>query len=112
MKPMKTLVTAAFVVATAVACGNESRRETQADVAAARQEAAQEVGEARQEAAEETAEARDVKGLYKKARSGQLKNFTGIDSPDEPPSAAEIHIDTPNMPPEQAAEEIVRKLSP
>jgi bifunctional enzyme CysN/CysC len=58
------------------------------------------------------AEARDVKGLYKKARSGQLKNFTGIDSPYEAPSAAEIHIDTTKMTPEQAAEEIVRKLIP
>jgi bifunctional enzyme CysN/CysC len=58
------------------------------------------------------AEARDVKGLYKKARSGQLKNFTGIDSPYEAPSAAEIHIDTTKMTPEQAAEEIVRILIP
>ena len=40
------------------------------------------------------AEARDVKGLYKKARAGQLKNFTGIDSPYEPPTAPEIRIDT------------------
>ena len=59
-----------------------------------------------------TAEARDVKGLYKKARAGQLKNFTGIDSPYEPPSAPEIHIDTTKMTPEQAAEEIVKKLIP
>jgi bifunctional enzyme CysN/CysC len=59
-----------------------------------------------------TAEARDVKGLYKKARAGQLKNFTGIDSPYEPPSAPEIRIDTTNMTPEQAAEEIVKKLIP
>ena len=40
------------------------------------------------------AEARDVKGLYKKARAGELKNFTGIDSPYEPPANPEIHIDT------------------
>ena len=39
-------------------------------------------------------EKRDPKGLYKKARSGSLKNFTGIDSPYEEPSEAEIHIDT------------------
>jgi bifunctional enzyme CysN/CysC len=58
------------------------------------------------------AEARDVKGLYKKARSGQLKNFTGIDSPYEAPSAPEIHIDTTRMSPEQAAEAIVKKLIP
>ena len=40
------------------------------------------------------AERRDVKGLYAKARSGQLKNFTGIDSPYEIPENPEIHIDT------------------
>jgi len=56
------------------------------------------------------AEARDVKGLYKKARSGQLKNFTGIDSPYEPPEDAEIHIDTTKMTPEQAADLIVERL--
>ena len=50
------------------------------------------------------AEARDVKGLYKKARSGALKNFTGIDSPYEPPEAPEIHIDTTKLTPEQAAD--------
>ncbi len=53
------------------------------------------------------AEKRDVKGLYKKARAGQLKNFTGIDSPYEAPEQAEIHIDTTTLTPEQAAEEIV-----
>ena len=58
------------------------------------------------------AEARDVKGLYKKARAGQLKNFTGIDSPYEAPDAPEIHIDTTKLTPEQAADEIVRKLIP
>ena len=40
------------------------------------------------------AEPRDVKGLYKKARAGELKNFTGIDSPYEPPEHPEIRIDT------------------
>ena len=58
------------------------------------------------------AEARDVKGLYKKARSGALKNFTGIDSPYEPPEAPEIHIDTTKLTPEQAADLIVEKLIP
>jgi bifunctional enzyme CysN/CysC len=58
------------------------------------------------------AEARDVKGLYKKARSGALKNFTGIDSPYEPPEAQEIHIDTTKLTPEQAADLIVEKLIP
>ena len=42
----------------------------------------------------EVAEARDVKGLYAKARAGQLPNFTGIDSPYEPPASPEIHLDT------------------
>jgi bifunctional enzyme CysN/CysC len=56
------------------------------------------------------AEARDVKGLYKKARSGDLKNFTGIDSPYEAPTAPEIHIDTTQTTPEQAAELIIQKL--
>jgi len=53
------------------------------------------------------AERRDVKGLYKKARAGKLKNFTGIDSPYEAPTAAEIHIDTTVITPEQAADLIV-----
>jgi len=52
------------------------------------------------------AERRDVKGLYAKARSGQLKNFTGIDSPYEAPENPEIRIDTTAMDAEQAAEKI------
>ena len=47
------------------------------------------------------AEERDPKGLYKKARRGELKNFTGIDSPYEPPEHPEIHIDTTKQPPEK-----------
>jgi len=58
------------------------------------------------------AEKRDVKGLYKKARSGQLKNFTGIDSPYEPPEDPEIRIDTTSMTADEAAEEIIRRLIP
>jgi bifunctional enzyme CysN/CysC len=58
----------------------------------------------------EVAEARDVKGLYKKAREGQLKNFTGIDSPYEAPESAEIRIDTTAMTPQQAADFIVDHL--
>lgn len=58
----------------------------------------------------EVAEARDVKGLYKKARSGALKNFTGIDSPYEAPTDPDIHIDTTNISPEDAAEMIVQKI--
>ena len=56
------------------------------------------------------AEARDVKGLYKKARSGALKNFTGIDSPYEAPAAPEIRIDTTAITPEAAADLIVDAL--
>ena len=56
------------------------------------------------------AEQRDVKGLYKKARAGQLKNFTGIDSPYEAPEAAELHIDTTLLDPVAAAERIVAWL--
>jgi bifunctional enzyme CysN/CysC len=52
------------------------------------------------------AERRDPKGLYRKARRGELRNFTGIDSPYEPPERAEIHIDTTRVEPEQAAEQI------
>ena len=56
------------------------------------------------------AEERDVKGLYAKARSGQLKNFTGIDSPYEAPETPEIHIDTTKMSIDEAAEQIVEQL--
>ncbi|ALH80428.1 sulfate adenylyltransferase subunit CysN [Sphingopyxis macrogoltabida] len=56
------------------------------------------------------AEHRDVKGLYKKARAGQLKNFTGIDSPYEAPENPEIRIDTTNMTPDEAADIIVDRL--
>ena len=56
------------------------------------------------------AEKRDVKGLYAKARAGELKNFTGIDSPYEPPERPEIHIDTTKLDPEEAAELIVEQL--
>ena len=56
------------------------------------------------------AEARDIKGLYKKARAGQLKNFTGIDSPYEAPVAPEIRIVTAQLSPEEAAELIVSQL--
>lgn len=58
------------------------------------------------------AEARDVKGLYKKARSGDLKNFTGIDSPYEAPEDPEIRIDTTSMSADEAADAIVQRLIP
>jgi len=57
------------------------------------------------------AEERDVKGLYKKARRGELKNFTGIDSPYEPPQEPDIHIDTTTTSAEEAVELIVARLN-
>ena len=60
----------------------------------------------------EVAEARDVKGLYKKARAGGLKNFTGIDSPYEAPEQPEIRVNTVEMTPVEAAEQIVRAILP
>ena len=56
------------------------------------------------------AERRDVKGLYRKARRGEIKNFTGIDSPYEPPESPEIHIETMRLDPDAAAERIVARL--
>ena len=56
------------------------------------------------------AEARDTKGLYKKARRGELKNFTGIDSAYEVPEEAEIHLDTAKLTPESAAARVVEFL--
>jgi bifunctional enzyme CysN/CysC len=56
------------------------------------------------------AEKRDTKGLYAKARSGELKNFTGIDSPYEAPENPEMRIDTTEMSADEAAEQIVEAL--
>lgn len=56
------------------------------------------------------AERRDIKGLYKKARAGQLANFTGIDSPYEAPETPEIRVDTSAMTAEAAADMIVARL--
>jgi bifunctional enzyme CysN/CysC len=53
-----------------------------------------------------------VKGLYAKARAGKLKNFTGIDSPYEPPLSPEIRIDTTQMTPDEAAALILARLIP
>ncbi len=58
----------------------------------------------------EVAEQRDVKGLYKKARSGEIKHFTGISSPYEPPENPELRIDTVDRSPDDAAEEILDYL--
>ena len=56
------------------------------------------------------AEQRDVKGLYKKARAGQLKNFTGIDSPYEAPATPDLRVDTSTMTAEEAAEQVLALL--
>jgi bifunctional enzyme CysN/CysC len=58
----------------------------------------------------EVAESRDPKGLYRKARRGEIKHFTGISSPYEAPENPELHIDTTRLSPEAAAELIVEKL--
>jgi bifunctional enzyme CysN/CysC len=58
----------------------------------------------------EECERRDVKGLYAKARRGELKNFTGIDSDYEAPSAPEIHLHTVNTPAETCVDEIFQVL--
>jgi bifunctional enzyme CysN/CysC len=58
----------------------------------------------------DVAEQRDVKGLYGKARRGELINFTGIDSPYEPPENPEVRIDTTSATPEEAAQLVVDKL--
>ena len=60
----------------------------------------------------EVAEERDVKGLYKKARAGELKNFTGIDSPYEPPENPEITVNTVAMTADEAAAAIIEKILP
>ena len=56
------------------------------------------------------AEQRDVKGLYRKARAGQLKNFTGIDSPYEAPEAPELRLDTATMSVDEAADRVIEHL--
>ena len=56
------------------------------------------------------AEERDPKGLYKKARRGELKNFTGIDSPYEAPEQPELRIDTTLCTPDEAADQVIGKL--
>jgi bifunctional enzyme CysN/CysC len=59
----------------------------------------------------EVAEQRDPKGLYKKARRGELRNFTGIDAPYERPQAPDLHLDTARLSPEQAAHAILALLA-
>jgi bifunctional enzyme CysN/CysC len=58
----------------------------------------------------EVAEQRDPKGLYRKARAGELKNFTGIDSPYELPEAAELRLDTSALSPEEASDTVISFL--
>ena len=58
----------------------------------------------------EVCEQRDVKGLYAKAHSGKLKNFTGIDSPYEVPANPEVHVKTANMNTEHCVESILKTL--
>ena len=55
----------------------------------------------------EVCEGRDPKGLYKKARAGEIKGFTGIDDPYEEPLAAELVVDSAAHPPEQLADEVI-----
>ncbi|MBQ0933882.1 sulfate adenylyltransferase subunit CysN [Ideonella paludis] len=56
------------------------------------------------------AEERDVKGLYKKARRGEIANFTGISSPYEPPENPELRVNTTTQSPEQAADQVILRL--
>src|SRR5204863_4833632 len=58
----------------------------------------------------EVAEARDPKGLYKKARAGEIKHFTGLDSPYEPPLSPDIRLDAAEGDAEALADRIVRHL--
>jgi bifunctional enzyme CysN/CysC len=58
----------------------------------------------------EIAEGRDPKGLYAKARAGELENFTGIDSPYEQPESPEVHVDTTSTTPEEAADAVIAHL--
>ena len=58
----------------------------------------------------EVCEARDVKGLYAKARRGDIPDFTGIDSPYEPPENPELRINTVELSPDEAVDEILQFL--
>lgn len=58
----------------------------------------------------EVAEKRDPKGLYKKARAGEIKDFTGISAPYEEPENAEIHIRTDKVSVEEAVAQIIEYL--
>jgi adenylylsulfate kinase len=66
--------------------------------------------EAYVKASVEECEKRDVKGLYAKARSGEIKEFTGVSDPYEPPESAELEIDTESQSPEESAQQILDYL--
>lgn len=58
----------------------------------------------------EICEARDPKGLYKKARAGEIKNFTGLDAPYEAPENPEVHLETADLSVDEAAAQVIRYL--
>jgi len=58
----------------------------------------------------EICEARDPKGLYKKARAGEISNFTGLDAPYEVPENPEVHLQTENLSVDEAAAQVIRYL--
>jgi adenylylsulfate kinase len=60
----------------------------------------------------EICEQRDVKGLYKKARAGEVRNFTGIDSPYEAPESPDIHIRTDELSVDQSIEKLLTFIAP
>ncbi len=60
----------------------------------------------------EICEKRDVKGLYKKARRGEIKDFTGIDAPFEAPEAPHVQLKTANKSPQQSAKELLEYIIP
>jgi bifunctional enzyme CysN/CysC len=58
----------------------------------------------------ELCEQRDPKGLYRRARAGEIPNFTGISSPYEAPEHADIHLETANLATEQSVERVIARL--
>jgi bifunctional enzyme CysN/CysC len=58
----------------------------------------------------ETCAGRDPKGLYRRARSGEIRNFTGVDSPYEPPEAPELRLDTERATPQELADQVIAWL--
>jgi adenylylsulfate kinase len=58
----------------------------------------------------EVCEARDPKGMYKRARAGEIKGFTGVDDPYEPPEAPELVLDAGTKPADTLADEVIARL--